>query len=48
MDSLYAFILWFAGALVGTFLFLATVGNPFIESFVLALVISILATRPIK
>lgn len=45
MDVIYKFILWFAISLVGVFFLITTFSNPFVNAFIIALVISILANR---
>jgi len=45
MHPVYTFILWFAITLVITFFVVTTIGNPFVKSFIIALVVAVLATK---
>jgi len=45
MEAIYKFMLWFSISLVGTFFVLSTIGNPFIKSFIIAMVISLIGTK---
>ena len=45
MHPAYHFIIYFAIALVGTFFVITTIGNPFIKSFIIAIVVAVLATK---
>ena len=45
MHPAYNFIIWFAVSLVITFFVITTIGNPFVKSFIIAIVVSVLATK---
>jgi len=45
MSPVWSFVIWFAVSLVGTFFVVTTIGNPFVKSFIIALVISFLAVK---
>ena len=43
MDLLWKFVIWFCASLISVFLFITLIQNPFLKSFVIALIISVLA-----
>ena len=45
LHPVFAFILWFSVSLMGVFLIVTNFGNPFLVSFILALVISFLGIK---
>ena len=45
MHGVYQFMIWFTVSLVAIFFVITTIGNPFVKSFIIALVISIIAVK---
>ena len=45
MHPVYFFMLWFVCSLIGIFFLLTLIGNQFLQSFVIAVVLSIVAVR---
>jgi len=45
MQPIYNFILWFSISLVGTFFLVTMIANPFVKSFIISIIVAIVATK---
>lgn len=45
MLPIYKFIFWFSISLVGTFFLVTTIANPFVKSFIISIIVTIIATK---
>jgi len=45
MQPIYKFILWFSISLIGTFFLVTIIANPFTKSFIISIILTIVATK---